>query len=142
MKNSLRFLFNAIIALMLANNAAFAATDTKSLLSSGEAKLKAKDYTGAITDFTQALELNPKNAEVYLNRGLAKRSAGDIEGAKADFKSSIEVDPTPKDAAAYYQRGLAKSALGDNNGALSDYKRAAAHGDANAKTWLKDNGYK
>ena len=63
---------------MLANNAAFAATDTKSLLSSGEAKLKAKDYTGAITDFTQALELNPKNAEVYLNRGLAKRSAGDF----------------------------------------------------------------
>ena len=111
MKNSLRFLFNAIIALMLANNAAFAATDTKSLLSSGEAKLKAKDYTGAITDFTQALELNPKNAEVYLNRGLAKRSAGDIEGAKADFKSSIERLTQPLKMLPLTIRGVLRNQL-------------------------------
>ncbi len=142
MKNSFRFLFIAILGLMLANNAAFADTNAKSLYSSGEAKFKAKDYSGAITDFTKALDLNPKYAEAFLNRGFAKRSAGDIEGAKVDFKSSIEVDPTPKDAAAYYHRAQAKSALGDNQGALSDYKRAAAHGDTKAQAWLKDNGPK
>ena len=142
MKKSFCFLFIAILALMLANNAALAETNAKSLYSSGEAKFKAKDYSGDIADFTKALELNPKFAEAFLNRGFAKRSAGDIEGAKVDFKSSIEVDPTPKDAAAYYNRALAKSALGDNDGALSDYKRSADRGDAKAKSWLKDNGYK
>jgi len=142
MKNFLRFLFMAIIALTLANRAAFAAENTKSLLSSGEAKFKAKNYSGAITDYTKALELNPKLAEAYLDRGFAKRSAGDIEGAKIDFKTSIDIDPTPKDAAAYYNRALAKSALGNNDGALSDYKRAADHGDTKAREWLKNNGYK
>ena len=142
MKYFFRFLFIAVIGLMLSNNAAFAEANTTSLTASGEVKLKAKDYTGAITDFTKALELNPKNAEAFLNRGYAKRSIGDIGGAKVDFKLSIEADPTPKDAAAYYFRALAKSALGDNEGALSDYKRAADRGDAKAKSWLKDNGHK
>ena len=142
MYNPLRFLFIAILALTLANSAAYAENDAKSFFSSGEAKFKTNDYTGAITDYTKALELNPKFAHAYLSRGFAKRSIGDTEGAKADFHKSIEIDPTPKDAGAYYDRALAKSALGDNNGALSDYRRAANHGDSNARAWLKNNGYK
>ncbi|MEI8186381.1 MAG: tetratricopeptide repeat protein [Chlorobiaceae bacterium] len=142
MKNPLHVLFIAIIALMLAYNAAFATSDAKSFLLSGEAKFKSKDFNGAIADYTKALELNPKYVEAYLNRGLAKRSVGDAEGAKVDLKKSIDLDPTPKDAAAYYYRALAKSALGDNDGALSDFKKAADHGNANAKEWLKNNNYK
>ena len=142
MHNILRALFIAILSLVLSNNAVFAETDAKSFLISGEAKFKAKDYNGVISDYTKALELKPRFAEAYLNRGFAKRSIGDIEGAKGDFKKSIDVDPTPKDAAAYYQRALAKFALGDKDSALSDFKRAADHGDSNAKAWLKDNGYK
>jgi tetratricopeptide (TPR) repeat protein len=142
MRNPLRYLFIAVITLMLANSAAFAEESAKSLFSSGEVKFKAKDYSGAISDYSKALELKPKFAEAYLNRGFAKRSIGDVEGAKADFKKSIDIDPTPKDAAAYYNRALAKTALGDNEGALLDYRRAATHGDSNARAWLKNNGYK
>jgi len=142
MQNLLRVLFIAIIALMLSNHIAFAETNAKSFLLSGEEKFKAKDYSGAIADYSKALELKPGFPEAYLNRGFAKRTIGDTEGAKIDFKKSIEVDPTPKDAAAYYQRALAKSALGDKDGAFSDFKRAADHGDDNAKAWLKENGNK
>ena len=141
MQNPVKFIFVAIIALMLTNNVAFAENEAKSFVSSGEVKFNAHDYHGAITDYTKALEINPKLPEAYLNRGFAKRSSGDAEGARADFKKSIEIDPTPKDAAAYYNRALAKSALGENEFALSDYRRAATHGDANAKKWLKNNGY-
>ena len=38
----------------------------------GSAKVSLKDYYGAISDYTKAIEINPNDAKAYYNRGIAK----------------------------------------------------------------------
>ena len=45
---------------------------------SGYDKAKAKDYYGAIADYTKAIELNPKYTEAYNNRGITKDILKDL----------------------------------------------------------------
>lgn len=83
---------------------------------------KAGDLAGAIVDYTQALALDPKNAQAYNNRGEARRHRGDVAGAIADFTRALELDP--KHANTYYNRGLARKQQGDLEGAIADYTKA------------------
>ena len=47
-------------------------------------KAEAKDYYGAIADFTKAIELKPQYY-AYFNRGLSKEFLKDYNGAIADY---------------------------------------------------------
>ena len=96
--------------------------DAAAYNNSGNQKDEAKDYYGAIADFTKAIELNPNDAAAYYNRGNAKDDLEDYYGAIADFTKAIELNPN--DAAAYYNRGNAKDDLEDYYGAISDYTKA------------------
>ena len=40
-------------------------------------KLDSEDYKGAISDYTEAIKINPKDGDAYFNRGLAKQSLED-----------------------------------------------------------------
>jgi tetratricopeptide (TPR) repeat protein len=80
------------------------------------------DKAGAIKHYTQAITINPQDAEAYYNRGLVKYALGDKAGAIADFTQAITINPQL--AEAYSNRGLAKSALGDKAGAIKDYTQA------------------
>ena len=51
----------------------------------GVDRLTAGDYSGAIADFTQALQLEPKDADAYYNRGYAELVLGQYERAIADY---------------------------------------------------------
>ena len=51
---------------------------------------------GAISDYNQALELNPKLADAYFNRGFARQLQGDFEGALSDFLHYDELAPEGK----------------------------------------------
>ena len=44
----------------------------KEYFNSGYDKAEAKDYYGAISDYTKAIELDPNYANAYYNRGLSK----------------------------------------------------------------------
>ena len=59
----------------------------------GAAKAALGDYNGAIEDFSECIQLNPKKALYYHDRGLAKAALGQHEAAKADFAKVKEVDP-------------------------------------------------
>ena len=50
-------------------------------------------HARAVEDFTEALRLNPKNAEAYKVRGLSFRALGQAERAAADFARAKELDP-------------------------------------------------
>ena len=63
-------------------------------------KLKKLNYSGAIVDFTQAISIEPKNIEFYLNRGLALRHTEDHMGAIQDFSKIIELRPENSEASA------------------------------------------
>ena len=43
------------------------------------------EYDKAITDYTEAIRLDPKYATAYNNRGIAYRHRGDTQKAQADF---------------------------------------------------------
>jgi len=56
----------------------------------GSIKFDLKDYQGAISDFTEAIEIYPKDAHAYTIRGEAKKSLEDHEGAESDFQKAKE----------------------------------------------------
>ncbi|MGL5832548.1 MAG: tetratricopeptide repeat protein [Waterburya sp.] len=59
-----------------------------------EGKLKLEvdsNYSGAIADFNQSLQLNPNNANTYLMRGKAYFHLGEIQKAPTDFQKAIEL---------------------------------------------------
>ena len=49
---------------------------------------------GALEDYNQAINLDPKAAKTYVGRGLAHAGKGDREGMIADFRKALEIDPT------------------------------------------------
>lgn len=63
----------------------------KHIIYSGIAKTKLKDFTGAIHDYSRAIELVPKYAEVYNNRGIAKLNLKDNEGACIDLRIALKL---------------------------------------------------
>ena len=80
------------------------------------------DKAGAIKYYTQAITINPQDAEAYYNRGLAKSESGDKAGAIADFTQAITINPQL--AEAYSNRGIAKYESGDKAGAIKDLETA------------------
>jgi tetratricopeptide (TPR) repeat protein len=51
----------------------------------GVSYLHIKNYAQAIGDFTEAIHLNPSDADAYYNRGLAYKNQGKLPQAKTDF---------------------------------------------------------
>ena len=58
---------------------------------SGFDKFEAKDYYGAIADYTKAIELDPNDRSAYKNRGITKEDLGDLNGACADWKKAARL---------------------------------------------------
>ena len=89
-------------------------------------KNEAKDYYGAIADYSKVIELDPNNSDVYVNRGDSKNSLKDYYGAIADYTKAIELDPN--NATAYNNRAASKYFANDLKGACEDAKKSASLG--------------
>ena len=59
-------------------------------------------FHAALEAYTDLIELEPDNAEAYLNRALVRAKMGQITRSKFDFQHAIDRDPDL--AAAYYFR--------------------------------------
>ncbi|MFM6152949.1 MAG: tetratricopeptide repeat protein, partial [Sphaerospermopsis kisseleviana] len=88
----------------------------------GELLGELKKYQEAIDDYTQAITINPQDADSCYNRGIAKSDLGDKKGAIDDYTQAITINP--QDADSYYNRGVAKAELGDKKGAIDDFTQA------------------
>ena len=71
----------------------------------GVAYWKMGDYDKAISCYTEAIRIDPKDAKIYTNRGLAYKGKGDHDKAMADYTEAIGINP--RDAKAYNNRGVA-----------------------------------
>jgi len=95
----------------------------------GESKNYKGNYTGAIIDFTKAIELGPNNPISYYNRGDAWIKLEEYQGGEhhlteaiSDYTKVIELDS--KRSSAYSDRGFLKAEFNDHSGAIVDYNKA------------------
>ena len=77
----------------------------------GDEKLDQGDHAGAISDYTKAIETDPRYAVAYQHRAIARRAIRDLDGAITDSSKAISIDPKYQEA--YYTRGVARRAKGD-----------------------------
>ncbi|WP_310488635.1 tetratricopeptide repeat protein, partial [Chamaesiphon sp. VAR_69_metabat_338] len=94
-----------------------------------------RDSLEALAKYDRAIEINPQDADAYINRGLLKYEKNDTQGALADYNRAIKINP--KDAIAHYNRGTLKyNKLNDNRGALADFNRAIEINPQNALAYI------
>lgn len=86
----------------------------------GISKYALKDYSGAIDDFTLAINKNASNkVDAYIQRSILKsKHLEDNEGAKKDLTSAIEENPDSSEL--YYHRSL----LLDEYNSIQDLNKA------------------
>jgi tetratricopeptide (TPR) repeat protein len=65
---------------------------------------KTYDYTNVLSDYEQAIEINPDLAIAYYNRANLKVKAKDFNGALFDYNRAIKLEPDFADA--YYNMAL------------------------------------
>lgn len=81
-----------------------------------------KNYDGSITDYTDAIRLQPDVAVLYYGRALVWALKGDYDRAIADVDEDIKLSPA--DVVAYDTRGGLWRREGDLVRAIADYKKA------------------
>jgi tetratricopeptide (TPR) repeat protein len=79
----------------------------QSLVLSGE-------YDKAIEAYTQAIKVNPKNAQAYNNRGAVFALKGWYDKAIADYTQALAIQPSFKDAQANLAAALAEQGQQDS----------------------------
>ena len=87
---------------------------------------KNKDYDHAISEYTEAINLDPNNdfanASAYYYRGLAYGYKNEYDKAIRDFNRAILLNPS--NATAYYYRGLAYYHKNAYDNAIRDLNKA------------------
>jgi len=92
-----------------------------------------RQYEEALSDYTNAIRLDPTFAGAYSNRGLAYEILRRYPEALADFTQSITLDPTY--AKAHYNRGHVYETLGQYDDSLVDYSAAIRIAPSSAASW-------
>lgn len=88
----------------------------------GVERKRAGDLDGALSDYTEAIRLNPTDPFAYNNRANARRDKGDLPGAIADYTEALRVDPGY--TGGYVNRGLLHERLSAWAAARADYTEA------------------
>jgi Flp pilus assembly protein TadD len=70
-------------------------------LAAVHAKIKAKDWTGAIAELNGFIDKGTQHADVYNLLGFSLRNSGDVKGAETFYKKALEFDPNHKGALEY-----------------------------------------
>ena len=79
-------------------------------------------HEDALTDYTEAIRINPDYAEAYNSRSNLRGSCSQFHDALTDCNEAIRLKPDY--AEAYANRGLAKVGLDRADEARSDFQKA------------------
>lgn len=118
-----RILF--IITVLLISFACYSQTKdkkAKEYYDNGCDKVFKKDFTGAITDFSDAIRHDSGFIQAYENRGVARFYLKDNMGAIADYTKALEINPN--DYNTHGRRGVAKFYLQEYREAIADFNKA------------------
>ena len=92
------------------------------------------DYQGAIEDITQALLIDPSDADYYFKRAYYRYYLNDFENSILDYDSAIMFDP--ENNTAWSNRGLMKKNLQRCSEAIDDFTRAIELDSSETKYYL------
>jgi tetratricopeptide (TPR) repeat protein len=92
----------------------------------GTVYLGAENPTIALTDFEQALKIQPNNLQFkkcrLLANALIKARRSDVQGSRSDLDELIKLDP--QDGRSYYRRGSLYRETGNEVAAIADFEQA------------------
>jgi len=118
-----------------AGNSSQKLNSAEAYLNRGIENYNKRDYDRAITEFTQAIQLNTNYAEAYNNRGKAHSAKFNYDLAIADFTQAIRL--VPNNAEVYSNRGEAYSDKEDYVRAISDIDQAIKLDPNNAEAYSR-----
>ena len=107
--------------------------NAESYIISGESAYNRGDYDRAISDFTQAIRLDPNSATAYNNRGLTYDTKGDYDKALADYTQAIRLDPNS--ATTYANRSDVYNYKGEYDRAIADCNQVIRLDPKNASAY-------
>lgn len=86
----------------------------------GVLRMREGKLDAALSDYAEALSLQPELGAAYLNRGAAYIYQRDFQSALAPLDRAIELESNDL-FAAYYNRAIARENTGDVAGAFDDF---------------------
>ncbi|MEM9054590.1 MAG: tetratricopeptide repeat protein [Pseudomonadota bacterium] len=89
----------------------------------GVLRMREGKYDAALSDYADAIDLNPDLGAVYLNQGAALIYKKDFLSAIAPLNRAIELESADL-FAAYYNRAIARENTGDVAGAYYDFQKS------------------
>lgn len=87
----------------------------------GVTRIAQQKWTEAYSDFTRAIEINPRDMIAWQRRASVQSQLGRKLEAMADYSRSIEIQPTTK---ALSQRGMLHIDAKDYEAAIADFSQA------------------
>ncbi|MEH2045037.1 tetratricopeptide repeat protein [Nostoc sp.] len=123
------------IAVLLGFCSSLSEMQVNNLLSQGQDKLNRRNYQGASEDYTEIIQITPKNINAYIKRGDARYLLKDYKAAIQDYTQAIQI--APKNINAYIKRGHARHFLKDYQAAIKDYTQAIQIAPKNVTAYIK-----
>jgi tetratricopeptide (TPR) repeat protein/predicted aspartyl protease len=108
--------------------------DADELSRRGAAELARYSPQTAIDDFTQAIVLQPTDAQHYFDRAHAYFEAGEAAKARADLDQAVKLKPN--DPEYLLMRGVVRQRAGETAAADEDYRAALAAAPAGSAVTL------
>jgi len=101
----------------------FPGSEVERLTAAGLGRFSQGDFAGAVEEYSNAININPKRGGLYLQRGLTYLELEKFEDALSDLNKAYELDKANK-TAILVCRGRALSGLGKFDRALTDLDSA------------------
>ena len=109
-------------------------TTAQALFARATQKAAARDYDGALDDYSMAIEHDPEFLDAYVKRCQIRFVQGDDLGVLAACTEILKLDDTV--AQAYYYQGRARFQLGAAPSAVASYSQAIALDEDYAQAWF------
>jgi len=93
------------------------------VINRGILRARMHDATGALSDYNDAISMDDKAAQAYLNRSATLIGLKRYSEAKSDADKAIALQATPLEV-GYFNRAVAEEGLGNVRAAYEDYKMA------------------